>query len=136
MKALTTAIYNKKSGSSLDSLLGGRFFKGRSPGGAQYPYLVFMMVSNTPEDTFTEKIENALIQFSIFSSASGTTEIEDIYSALCTLYDDCSLSITGEQLLSMRRISSALIPEDHSTPSGTQAVWHYAVDYDVLIKRN
>ena len=134
MKALTTAIYGKLSGSLLDTAIGGRMYKGRAPDGATYPYVVYLLVSDVPDNTFQEDLERVTIQFSLFSSASSSTEVEDMYSYLKTLYDDCTMTITGETLLFMHRNSASLMVEDHATISGTVQVWHYAVDYLIMTK--
>jgi hypothetical protein len=132
MKNLTTAIYGKLSGSSLSTLIGDRLFKGRAPENTEYPYVVFFVVSDVPDLTFTEDYEDILLQFSLFSSTSSTTEIEDMYAALKSLYDECALTITGATLVWMKRANSQFMVEDHETPSGTSQVYHYAVDYDIL----
>ena len=131
MKALTTAIYGKISGSALATDIGGRLYKGRAPEGAEYPYVVYMVVADVPDKTFTEDFEDVLIQFSLFSSASGSTEVEKMFTDLKALYDECSLTITGSRLIWMKRVNATLMIEDHTTPSGTIEVWHYAVDYDI-----
>lgn len=132
MKNLTTAIYGKLSGSDFSSDISGRLYKGRAPQGTEYPYAVFFMVTNRPEKTFTEDYEDSVIQFSLFSSASGTTEIENMYTHLKALYDECSLSITGATLVWMKRDNAVFLAEDHTTPSGTARVWAYHVDYSIL----
>lgn len=134
MKALTTAIYGKLAGSTLSTAIGGRLYKGRAVDGATYPYIVYKVVSDVPENTFREYLERVVIQFSLFSSASGTTEIEDMFGYLKALYDDCNFSITGQTLLWMRRSNAGLFVEDHTTVSGTVQVWHYAVDYSIMVK--
>lgn len=131
MKNLTTAIFGKLAGSLLNTDIGGRLYKGQAPDKAVYPYVVYMLVSDTPDDAFAKKGENALFQFSLFSSASGSTEVEDMYSHLKTLYDDCALSPTGSTLIWMRRMNATLMVEDHTTLQGSQKVWHYAVDYEI-----
>jgi hypothetical protein len=131
MKALSQAIFTKTTGSALDTALGGRIYKGMAPDGTVYPYAVYMLVSDVPDPTFTENLENVLIQWSLFSSASSSGEIEDLFANLKTLYDDCSMSITGETLLWCQRANSTLMIEEHTTPDGTVNVWHYAVDYDI-----
>lgn len=136
MKNLTTAIYGKLSGSALETAIGGQLFKGRASDGTNYPYIVFFVVSNTPEKTFSEDYENVIIQFSLFSSASGTTEIENMYMHLKALYDECSLSITGATLIWMKRDNAVFLVEDHTTPSGTARVFAYHVDYSILEELN
>ena len=107
-------------------------FKGRAPDGTSFPYVIFFVVTDMPDRTFTEDYENVIIQFSLFSTASGTTEIEDMFTHLKTLYDEKPFTITGSTLVWMRRSNTSFLVEDHTTPTGTQQVWHYAVDFEVL----
>ena len=132
MKALTTAIYSQLAGSALSTAVGGKMFKGRDPDGTSFPYVIFFVVTDMPDRTFTEDYENVIIQFSLFSTASGTTEIEDMFTHLKTLYDEKPFTITGSTLVWMRRSNTSFLVEDHTTPTGTQQVWHYAVDFEVL----
>ena len=131
MKNLTAALYLKKAGSDFSSDIGGRLYKGQARAGATYPYAVVMVVTNVPDKTFTEDYEDVTVQFSLFSSASGTTEVENMYTHLKALYDECSLTITGSTLIWMQRSNAAFIVEDHTTVSGTQRVWAWHVDYDI-----
>ena len=132
MKNLTTAIYGRLSGSALAARINSRMFKGQAPEGTDYPYIVYMVVTDTPNHTFTEDFENVLVQFSLFSITSGTTEVENMYTDLKTLYDEKSFSITGSTLIWMRRSNANFIVEDHTTPTGTQKVWAWHVDFEVL----
>ena len=136
MLNLKKAIYSKLTGSLLTADIGGRFYDTQAPEGAEYPYVVYMIVSDVPDKTFTEDFEDVVIQFSLFSSASGSTEVEKMFTDLKTLYDECSMTITGSTLLRMKRTIATLMVEDHTTPSGTVEVWHYAVDYEVLLETN
>lgn len=136
MKALTTAIFGLMTPSTaLYAIIGDRLFKGRAPDGATYPYAIFMLISDVPADTFTEDLDDILIQFSLFSSASSSGEAEDMYAALKTLYDDCSLNISPTTLIWMKRENAILMVEDHTTPEGTQEVWAYHVDYNIIQQR-
>ena len=133
MLNLTKAIFGKCAvGTALYTAIGGRLYKGRAPEAVHYPYAVFMVVSDVPERTFTEDYENVLIQFSLFSSTSGSTEVENMFTHLKTLYDECALSPSGSTLIWMRRQNATLMVEDHTTPEGNQQVWHYAVDFEIL----
>lgn len=136
MKALTTAIFAKMTSSTdLYADIGGRLFKGRAEEGAEYPYAVYMVVSNSPDKVFNASYEETIIQFSLFSAASGSTEVEDMYTHLKALYDECTMTITGETLIQMIRENATLMIEDHTVPGkGTNRVWHYAVDYRVTTK--
>ncbi len=137
MKLLTTAIFAKISGDALSTAIGGRLFKGRADQDAEYPYVVFMVVSDVPYKTFGRNYEDVLIQFSIFSATSGSTEIEDIFTHLTTLFDECDLVRSGETTIYMVRTNATMWIEDHTLPpphTGTRKAWHYAVDYDLRIK--
>lgn len=136
MLNLTTALYGRLSGSALADHIGNRMFKGQAPDGAVYPYIVYFVVTNTPDHTFSEDFENTIIQFSLFSSESGTTEIENMYADLKTLYDEKTFSITGSTLVWMRRSNANFIVEDHVTTAGTQRVWAYHVEFEVLTSLN
>jgi len=133
MLNLSTAIYGKLSGSALADHIGTRLYKGRAPENATYPYIVFMIVSNVPEKTFSENFEITTVQFSIFSSTSGSTEAENIYTDLKTLYDECAMTVTSSTWFYwMKRLNATLMVEDHTVKAGTIQVWHYAVDYEIM----
>lgn len=141
MKSLTTAIFGLMTPSTaLYADIGGRMFKGIAAEGAEYPYIVFQIVSDVPDLTFTESYEDVLIQFSLFSSASSSGEVEDMFAHLKELYDECAMTITAishdvaNTLIWMKRVNATLMVEDHETPSGTTQVFHYAVDYEVKTK--
>ena len=134
MLNLSKAIFGKLATSALSAHIANRMFKGRAPEGAEYPYIVYLIVSNSPMKVFQGSYEDTLIQFSLFSSASGSTEVEDIYTDLKTLYDEKAMTITSETLVWMVRENATLMVEDHTTKSGTVQVWHYAVDYRIMAK--
>jgi hypothetical protein len=134
MLNLTTAIYSKFTGSTLASYIGNRMYKGQAPAGVTYPYIVYSMVTDRPDVTFGTKYEDVVIQFSLYSIASGTAEIETMYTYLKTLYDECSLTITGETLICMKRSNAMFQVEEHTTPTGTAMVWVYHVDYSVYVQ--
>lgn len=135
MKNLTTAIYGKLAGSSLSSAVGGRVFKGIAPDGTAFPYVTYSLVSDVPEYTFSETMEDVTIQFDLFSNASSSSEVEDLFGYLKALYDFCTMTITGGSLLYMRRNVAILYTEDMTTPTGTESIWHYSVDYNIMMKR-
>ena len=136
MKNLTTAIKSKISGTALDRLVGRRVYKGRAPIGTKYPYIVFFVVSDVQYDTFKSKLDDVSIQFSLFSTASSTDEIDEIYDELKELMDDAILRITGAtQCLLYRENTIMMSEEPMVTPDGTKETWHYAVDYNIIQER-
>ena len=125
MKALSTAIFGKLSGSTFGADIGGRLYKGQAPDGAEFPYAVYFTVSDVPEYPGGKTIEQVLLQFSLFSSASGSTEIEDMLTHLRALYDDVVLTISG--YTSIYFIRGNMIPtrDEITTTSGTIGIWHH-----------
>ncbi len=131
MKALFTALINKFTGSTLATALTSRFYNTIAPQDAAMPYCVFTLVSGTPDDPMGgEHIENCLIQFSLFDASSSPGTVCDNYEKLTALFDDCALSLTGYTHLYMHRESQQLMrdPED-------PGVWHYVIEYRILIEK-
>lgn len=134
MKALPTAVFAKMtSATTLYTDIGGRLYYGEAPAGAEYPYVTFNDYSSLPEYPYSKTIEKIYYDFNIFSSAAGRTEIEDILTHLRTLYDDCTLTVTGYTLIFFIREAVQKMREEHTTPSGTVGVWHYSQEYSVQI---
>ena len=133
MQALSTAIYGKLAGSALDTDIGGRLFKAEAPQDSQLPYGVFFIVSNVPEYPGGKTIEQVLLQFSLFSSASGSTEIETMLTHLRSLYDDVVLTITGYTSIYFIRGNLTTMRDEITTADGTAGVWHYVQEYNLEI---
>lgn len=136
MNNLLTAIYGKLAGSTLTTAIGGRMYLDQAPDKPTFPYVVFFIVSSVPEKTFTEDLSETLIQFSIYSASSSATEISAIYAALKTLYDECSLTITGSSLVWMKETNLVTMTEDMTTTTGTTTIKHWAVDFEVKTSLN
>jgi hypothetical protein len=133
MKAISQAIFTKCAvGTSLYTALGGRIYKGRAPSAAAYPYCVFMLVTDVPGNIWAANIQDSRWQFSLFSTTSGSTEVEDLYTYLKALYDDCALTVTGATHVRMVRDNALLMNDEITTTAGTTQLWHYAVDYNVM----
>lgn len=136
MKNLSTALFTKITGSAFSTSIGGRLYKGRAPQGVVWPYAAYFVVSDVPQDTFTDKLEEVLIQFSVFSAASGSTEIEDIVANLKSLFDNCSLAITGNTHITMNRQGSSLTSTPADTEAGTGEYWQADVEYEVTMQKS
>ena len=136
MLNLLAAIVNKYVGSALSYGVGGRIFLDVAPEGTEYPYIVFTVISDTPDKTFTEVYEDVLIQFSIYSASASAAEIGTIYADLIALFDECALTISGSTLVWMWRSNLATMVDDITTPAGTSTVKHWAVDFDVKTSLN
>ena len=137
MKKLSEGIYTLFTGSAFATDVGNRLFKGQAPDGSDFPYSVYLFISDVPEYTFSEAYENVMVQFSIFSSAASSAEIEDALTHLKSLYDDCALSVTGYATVWMRRTGGTLPgKEEHTTPAGTQNIWIAHVEYEVYLSKD
>ena len=138
MRNLTTALYGHAVTDAVSSgfmtSIGSRLYENEAPEGAEFPYAVYMIVSDVKDWQFTERFRDVLIQFSIFSSASSSGEIKDIYTKLLALYDECSFNITSNTLVWFWRNNLTTMRDEVTTPTGTLGVWHYAVDFDCYLE--
>jgi hypothetical protein len=132
MNNLLTAIMTKitTGPSAFSTDVGGRIYLDQAPQGTEFPYCVFFIVSDVPEKTFGKGGKTGLIQFSLFSSSSGATEITTMYNDLDTLMDECSMSITSSSLVYFKRSNLTTMVDEITTPEGTTAVKHWAVDFE------
>lgn len=129
MDKYLTAIMSKTTGSAFSTAVGGRIYLDDAPDKATFPYCVFFIVSAVPNDTFSEKLDDILIQFDLFSTSKGATEITGMYNKLTTLFDDCDLTITDALSLSMSRQNLMTSVDEMTTTAGTVGVKHWSVDY-------
>ena len=138
MKNFTTALYLHATtdtvGSGFMSSIGSRFYEDEAPLDAEFPYAVYSMPANVKDWQFTERFRDILLQISIFSITSGSTEIKDIYAKLLTLYDECTFSITGSTLKWFWFNNLTTMKEEFTTPTGTHSGRHYAVDFDIYLE--
>ena len=132
MNNLLTAIMTKCTGSALSTAVGGRIFLDEAPEGSEFPYVVFSIISGTPQDTFSEKIEETLIQFSLYSISSGAAEITAMYAALKTLLDGQLLTITDNTCIWVMRQNLTTMIDEITTPSGTFGAKHWDAGYSIM----
>jgi hypothetical protein len=143
MKNLTTAIVSRftdapggVTNTFFDSI-SGRLYE-RVPQGATWPYARYNLVSIDPWRTFTEDLEDIVVQFSLFSKLSSTGEIKDICTYLIALYDKATFSPTGSKVVGMEYLSGGEPREvfDDAAPEGEQLYWQTDVDFKILLSRN
>ena len=133
MNAVLSAIMTKISGSTFETDVGGRVFLDRAPDGTPFPYCIFFIVSNIPDDVFNKNGRNLLIQFSLFSSSSGGTEITTMYDDLHSLLNNDTLAVTGSTLIWMHEQDLTTMVEDITVLDATQQVKVWHVDYEIVI---
>ena len=134
MKNLLAGIMSKFTGSTVSTNVGGRIYLDRASDSATFPNIVFSIVAGTQADTFTDKIHDVLIQFSLFSIAPGLLEIGTMYDNLITLFDNATFTVTGDTLVSCQRVNTMTMLEDITTSGGSTQCRHWAVDYRMVVK--
>ena len=118
MKDLFTGLYTEFTSvpaSSFYTALDGRLYLEEAPQGTEYPYAVFSLVNNSLEQNWTNKIEDATIDFNLYSaSESGAVEITGLYEKLKDQFDDVNLTVAGYSHLKFRRENAWLnkMPSD------------------------
>ena len=132
MKNLLAAIMTKTAGSALSTDVGGRIFEGLAPDGAEFPYVVIIIVTDYQADTFKDKLEDVIVQFSLYSISQGLTEITTMFADLKTLFDDAVLTITGNYHIMIARENLNTMQDEFTTPQGTAWGRHWAVDYRII----
>ena len=132
MNYLYSAIMTKTASSTLSTDVGGRIYHGQAPDGAEFPYVVFNVISNLPEYPGGATMDEYLMEFSIYSVSQGETEVTTILTDLRTLFDNCTLTITGSTLVYFIRGNFTEIIEEITTPTGTGSVKHYAQEYNLI----
>jgi len=127
MKELFTGIYSKyNSNEALKAVITGFYFT-EAPQDAVMPYVVYNLVSNVPDWTYTEDMENSLLQFSIFDDHSSSTTINDIYEKLTALFDWCVLTVEGYSHIYMKREFNILTRGND--------IWKYVIQYRNEVQR-
>ena len=130
---LTTAVFGKMtSATDLYADIGGRLRKGEAQQGDEMPYVVFSVIGDMPQYPGGHTLEDVLLQFSLFSEASGSTEIENMLTHLRSLYDDCTLTITSNTLIYFIRGNFTALRDEVISDQGTVGIWHYVQEYDVM----
>lgn len=127
MQVLFQGIWNEfNNDTDLKAAVTGMYFT-EAPQGTAYPYIVYFEISNVPSWTFTEDMENFLIQFSIYDNNSSSTNILSIFEKLKACYDWCDLSVSGYSHIYMRREFDILTRENE--------VWHFSCQYRTEIQK-
>jgi hypothetical protein len=134
---LLEGIMDHFSGSDLAELVGDRLFEGEAPPGAEFPYMTFFIVGASPDKTFSEEFIDTMIQFDIFSAATGVTEIGDIYKELKALFDEQEFTIAGSALIWMKLVNLATFREEITTgnqppaTAGQTSVRQWSIDFEI-----
>lgn len=132
MKALLTAIYNKIMGTTntFKTAIGGRYYVDHAPQNTTFPFCCSYIISdNSDSAIFAKDDESVVIQFSIFDTNSDFTNTIDALSALDSLINHTTLSVSGYEFIKIEKDLSKLKWEDDT---GT---WHGIASYTVLMRK-
>lgn len=136
MTGLLTALYTKFTAltgglhNSFYNGLSGRMYLGFAPQSSTFPYAVYNLVTDTHDYQFVEQFEEVVIQFDIASQSSSAAECNTLFGYLISLYDNCSLTISGYYHIKMDRLYSSL------TYYSEDETWVYTIQYRVMIQKS
>lgn len=138
MKNITTAFFTKFTAlvegehNSFYTAIGGRMYEeGSVPRTPEYPYAVYSIIVSAKDRTFNTVHRETLIQLSIFSKASGTTEIKNAYAYASALYDECTFTITSNTLVLIQEVNLNTAVEEITTTAGTEIIRRYDIDFEL-----
>jgi len=136
MIELQTAIvtkFNELTGGNHNTFytgIGGRMYFRRIPNTEPtFPYCIFYFGSNVNDYQFTEEFDNVVVQFSIFSNTSSSSELGNLFTYAKTLFDWSRLTVSNYTFLKMERIYAShgdWIPEEE--------VWQTVIQYRILLE--
>jgi len=109
--------------------IGGRFYYQEAPQETTYPYCVYFLINTEYEFTFLTDFERALVLFNLYGDTNSSEETGEIQEYLKTLFDWCSLTISGYTHLKMERNFSDTSRFD------ADKVWQCVVQYTLLIQK-
>ena len=134
MNNLLTGVYSILSASTLSTYVGGRIYAESAPDNADYPYVVYFIVSGYQDDDFKAESDDYILQFSLYSSSASMTEITTMYEHLKTAMDDASITITGDTCVWCYRQNLTTMIENVKLDEDNDKLKHWAVDYSIHVQ--
>jgi len=127
MQVLFTGLWNKyNSNAALKAVVSGMYLT-EAPQTATMPYITYHLISNIADWTYTEDMENSLIQFSVFDNNNSSTTILDIFEKLKTCYDWKALTVVGYNFIYLKREFNVLTKEN--------GIWKMDVQYRIEVQK-
>jgi hypothetical protein len=143
MKNITTGLYTvftELTGGAHNAFynsIGGRLYDTLAPDGAEMPFAVYLIIAATDDDTFSENMLEVLVQFSLFSNASGSTEIKNMDTYLTSMLKDKVFSVTGWTVATTLRVQANgpyIIEADEA--AGVGKYWQTNIDFVVYVSKS
>ncbi len=108
---------------------GGRFGFGKAVQGWAYPRAVFFFVDDSPEDTFTERNDDVLIQISVWATTAMAAM--GLASYAYSLFENQPLLATGIKPFRLHR--DAPVPTMDES-DGTATLWQSGITLAGLVQ--
>ena len=138
MIAFSQGLYQRAmADTSLQALIGGRFFEVEAPQETDLPYVVYSVISNTNTPTFTEKIESLRVQLSVVSRESGSTQLKNVLAALEAVFDEAKFYVITDGAASGKAENFERVTKfyDRYIADDGQGEWNGFIDYTVLYQK-
>ena len=128
MKALFKGIYALYSTVNDFSTAVPRFHLNNAPQSSSKPYAVFSLITNVADYNFTSTFDESEIQIDIIDD-NTSSDILDHADKCMTLFDDCTLTVTGYQFIKMERDWNSLIEDPE------EEIQRYTIQYTVWLRK-
>jgi hypothetical protein len=131
VKVLFQSIYSHYTTNITSGALVNRLYFNEAPQGEKVPYVVYRMISLTPEVFFAgETHEEAIIEFVIYDDDNSCSDIADYYGTITTAFNYANITVTGYTDLIFEREYSSLERDIDNE------LWTYTIQYRVLLLKN
>lgn len=131
MKPLIQAILNRFNSSPANAFytaMGGKLYFRKVPQVQVPPWAALDLITDTPDWTFSESMEEVTVQISAYLGAEkSASNALDALEAMKALYDDCELTVTGFRSIFMRR--------ENAFVDDTDGVWRAIGEYRILLEK-
>ena len=122
-KAIITR-YNAEA--TFKAALTGGLHDTETPQSTAYPYGVFQLISQTDEHTFTDVKENCMVQFKIFSNASGSSvTLDGLLKKLLAAFNYCTLTVDDYTFLKMQK--------ENIIKNKIDGIWEYLILFRIIL---
>ena len=90
-----------------------------------YPYGVFQLVSHHDDLTFTDTLENCMVQFKIYHKSSSSVTLDAILKLLLAAFDFATLTIDDYTFVAMHK--------ENIIQNKIDGVWEYLILFRVML---
>lgn len=138
MKELAKGIVNHVASDALGAAI-TRIYNTEASSSAVFPYIVFTLINSSTNGTFTEKFEEYLVQFNIYSENKSSMEACNIFNLLIgnedlgTGFDHAEFDVDDHTMIVCQREPPASLSK---WTVDCKRVWDYMVSYRILLQKD